>query len=139
MSLASALAGTVVSGTVLLLFGGYALQQVQSRWGSIALRIAGAWLAAIAMLNLALVWKTLAVPGRGSTKKPPDCRIWPQCSPIMIMFEVQTGAHRNSRCKIIDRKTEHGHGKSTYALTLFALFTSVAFESCLSEEEVAAE
>lgn len=29
--------------------------------------------------------------------------------------------------------------KVLYALTLFALFTSVAFESCLSEEEVAAE
>ena len=63
MSLASALTGTLVSGTVLLLVGGYALQQVQSRWGGIALRIAGAWLAAIAMLNLALVWKTLAGAG----------------------------------------------------------------------------
>ena len=59
LSLASAVLGTLLTGAALVLAGGAALGRVQSRWGGVALRVGGAWLAAIALLNLALVWQTL--------------------------------------------------------------------------------
>ncbi|MFZ1813878.1 MAG: HupE/UreJ family protein [Rhizobiaceae bacterium] len=58
-SLGVAVAATLASGLLFLLLVGLPLQKVESRWGKVVIRVAGAWLAAIALLNLALVWKSL--------------------------------------------------------------------------------
>ena len=58
-----ALAGAVVSGLAVMAIVGLPLTKVTSRWGGVLIRVAGAWLMAVAVINLALVIEMLSKQG----------------------------------------------------------------------------
>ncbi len=53
----AALAAALASAALLFIFPGLLLNRVESFWGGILLRIAGAWIAAISMMYLALAFR----------------------------------------------------------------------------------
>lgn len=55
-----AVAGAVVAGLAVMTIVGLPLTRVKSRWGGILIRVAGAWLMAVAIINLALVINMLS-------------------------------------------------------------------------------
>ncbi|MCB1464351.1 MAG: hypothetical protein KDJ90_18480 [Nitratireductor sp.] len=56
LGLVLAVAATIASGLIMLALAGLTLTFVRSGWGGVLIRIAGAWLAAVALVNLALAF-----------------------------------------------------------------------------------
>ncbi len=53
----AALAAALLSAAILFIFPGLQLNRVKSFWGGVLLRVAGAWLAAVSLMYLALAFR----------------------------------------------------------------------------------
>ncbi|MCG6857970.1 MAG: hypothetical protein LJE67_07880 [Salaquimonas sp.] len=58
-----AVAAAILAGLICLVVIGMPLTFVKTRWGGVLIRVVGAWLAAIALLNLALAFNPAALGG----------------------------------------------------------------------------
>jgi len=62
LPLVEAVVATALTGLAILVGIGLPLSRVRSGWGRVLVRVAGAWLAAVALLNLVLAWYAISGP-----------------------------------------------------------------------------